>query len=172
MGGTEVQTRVAPLANGNFGGSGLQPRLKEKGAATEVIAVSCGVAQCQETLRTAMAIGADRAILVETDVELQPLAVAKLKRRSTVLVVSDFISAPGWEKPLAQLAQRHDVVAVRLHLLSRTTEPSPGYNDAGKTYTLGPTTVNGDTTGFKRRVYTTTARLINVAGPREVPSTP
>ncbi|WP_374667092.1 electron transfer flavoprotein subunit beta/FixA family protein [Ramlibacter sp.] len=53
-------------------------RLKEKGAATEVIAVSCGVAQCQETLRTAMAIGADRAILVQTDVELQPLAVAKL----------------------------------------------------------------------------------------------
>jgi electron transfer flavoprotein beta subunit len=53
-------------------------RLKEKGAATEVIAVSCGSAQCQETLRTAMAIGADRAILVETDAELQPLAVAKL----------------------------------------------------------------------------------------------
>src|SRR5678816_96207 len=53
-------------------------RLKEKGIATEVIAVSCGVAQCQETLRTAMALGADRAILVETDVELQPLAVAKL----------------------------------------------------------------------------------------------
>ena len=55
-------------------------RLKEKGAATEVIAVSCGVAQCQETLRTALAIGADRAILVETpaDLELQPLAVAKL----------------------------------------------------------------------------------------------
>jgi len=53
-------------------------RLKEKGAATEVIAVSCGVAQCQETLRTAMAIGADRAVLVETDVELQPLSVAKL----------------------------------------------------------------------------------------------
>jgi len=53
-------------------------RLKEKGAATEVIAVSCGVSQCQETLRTALAIGADRAILVETDAELQPLAVAKL----------------------------------------------------------------------------------------------
>ena len=53
-------------------------RLREKGAATEVIAVSCGLASCQETLRTAMAIGADRAILVETDVELQPLAVAKL----------------------------------------------------------------------------------------------
>ena len=53
-------------------------RLKEKGVATEVIAVSCGVLQCQETLRTAMAIGADRAILVETNEELQPLAVAKL----------------------------------------------------------------------------------------------
>ncbi|MCW5229900.1 electron transfer flavoprotein subunit beta/FixA family protein [Verminephrobacter eiseniae] len=53
-------------------------RLKEKGLVTEVIAVSCGVAQCQETLRTAMAIGADRAILVQTDVPLQPLAVAKL----------------------------------------------------------------------------------------------
>jgi electron transfer flavoprotein beta subunit len=53
-------------------------RLKEKGAATEVVAVSCGVAQCQETLRTAMAIGADRGILIQTDVELQPLAVAKL----------------------------------------------------------------------------------------------
>ncbi len=53
-------------------------RLKEAGVATEVIAVSCGLANCQETLRTAMAIGADRAILVDTDVELQPLAVAKL----------------------------------------------------------------------------------------------
>jgi electron transfer flavoprotein beta subunit len=53
-------------------------RLKEKGVVTEVIAVSCGVAQCQETLRTAMAIGADRGILVETAEELQPLAVAKL----------------------------------------------------------------------------------------------
>jgi len=53
-------------------------RLKEKGMATEVIAVSCGVAQCQEILRTAMAIGADRAILVETNDELQPLSVAKL----------------------------------------------------------------------------------------------
>ena len=53
-------------------------RLKEKGAAAEVIAVSCGVSQCQETLRTALAIGADRAIDVETDAELQPLAVAKL----------------------------------------------------------------------------------------------
>ena len=53
-------------------------RLKEKGVVTEIVAVSCGLQACQETLRTAMAIGADRAILVETDVELQPLAVAKL----------------------------------------------------------------------------------------------
>ena len=53
-------------------------RLKEAGLATEVVVFSAGVAQCQETLRTAMAIGADRALLVETDLELQPLAVAKL----------------------------------------------------------------------------------------------
>jgi len=53
-------------------------RLKEGGKVTEVIAISCGVTQCQETLRTAMAIGADRAILVESDADLQPLAVAKL----------------------------------------------------------------------------------------------
>lgn len=53
-------------------------RLKEGGVATEVVAVSCGVAQSQETLRTAMAIGADRGVLVQTDAELQPLAVAKL----------------------------------------------------------------------------------------------
>ncbi|MBI5780835.1 MAG: electron transfer flavoprotein subunit beta/FixA family protein [Rhodocyclales bacterium] len=53
-------------------------RLKEAGVASEVVAVTCGVAQCQETLRAAMAMGADRGILVQTDVELQPLAVAKL----------------------------------------------------------------------------------------------
>jgi electron transfer flavoprotein beta subunit len=53
-------------------------RLKEAGVVTEIVAVSAGVIACQETLRTALAIGADRAILVETDVELQPLAVAKL----------------------------------------------------------------------------------------------
>ncbi len=54
-------------------------RLKEAGKVAEVVAVSCGVAQCQETLRTAMAIGADRGVLVDCgDVELQPLAVAKL----------------------------------------------------------------------------------------------
>jgi electron transfer flavoprotein beta subunit len=55
-------------------------RLKERGVATEIVAVSCGPAACQETLRTALALGADRAILVQTDVELQPLAVAKLLR--------------------------------------------------------------------------------------------
>ena len=55
-------------------------RLKEKGVATEIVAVSCGVAASQETLRTALALGADRAILVQTDEELQPLAVAKLLR--------------------------------------------------------------------------------------------
>jgi electron transfer flavoprotein beta subunit len=53
-------------------------RLREAGVATEVIAVSCGVTQCQETLRSALAIGADRAILVESTEELQPLAVAKI----------------------------------------------------------------------------------------------
>src|SRR5713226_7304596 len=55
-------------------------RLKEAGVATEIVVVSCGAQACQETLRTALAIGADRAILVETDAELQPLAVAKLLR--------------------------------------------------------------------------------------------
>ena len=67
-------------------------RMKEKGIASEIIAVSCGVAACQETLRTALALGADRAILVQTDVELQPLAVAKLlqaivKKESPELVI-------------------------------------------------------------------------------------
>ncbi len=55
-------------------------RLKEAGKASEVVAVSLGEAKCQETLRTALAMGADRAIHVETDAELQPLAVAKLMR--------------------------------------------------------------------------------------------
>ena len=59
-------------------------RLKEAGKAAEVIVVSAGVAACQETLRTALAMGADRAILVETDVELQPLAVAKLLKAVAV----------------------------------------------------------------------------------------
>jgi electron transfer flavoprotein beta subunit len=58
-------------------------RLKEKGVVTEVVAVSCGVRACQETLRAALAMGADRGILVETEVELQPLAIAKLLRALT-----------------------------------------------------------------------------------------
>ena len=67
-------------------------RLKEAGLVEEIIAVSCGTTQCQETLRTALAMGADRAILVETNVELQPLAVAKLlkecvKREAPQLVI-------------------------------------------------------------------------------------
>src|ERR1700746_2114056 len=53
-------------------------RMKEKGAATEIIAFSAGPAQCQETIRTALAMGADRGVLVQTDAALQPLAVAKL----------------------------------------------------------------------------------------------
>ena len=55
-------------------------RLKEKGIATEIVAVSIGVQQCQDTLRTALAMGADRAVLVQTDVALEPLAVAKMLR--------------------------------------------------------------------------------------------
>src|SRR6266704_3639549 len=67
-------------------------RLKEAGIATEIVVVSCGVQACQETLRTALALGADRAILVETDADLQPLAVAKLlksvaEREQPTLVV-------------------------------------------------------------------------------------
>jgi electron transfer flavoprotein beta subunit len=53
-------------------------RLKEKGVASEIVAISMGVAQCAETIRTALAMGADRGILVESDAELQPLAVAKM----------------------------------------------------------------------------------------------
>src|SRR5476651_887073 len=59
-------------------------RLKEKGVASEIVAISMGVAACAETIRTALAMGADRGILVETDVELQPLAVAKLLRAIAV----------------------------------------------------------------------------------------
>ncbi len=78
--GTGVDTANVKMSMNPFDEIAVEEavRLKEKGVATEIIAVSCGVTQCQETLRTAMAIGADRAILVETDVELQPLAVAKL----------------------------------------------------------------------------------------------
>ena len=78
--GTGVETANVKMSMNPFDEIAVEEavRLKEAGVATEIIAVSCGIAACQETLRTALAIGADRAILVETDVDLQPLAVAKL----------------------------------------------------------------------------------------------
>lgn len=80
--GTGVDSANVKMAMNPFDEIAVEEavRLKEGGVATEVLAVSCGVAACQETLRAAMAIGADRGILVETDAELQPLAVAKLLR--------------------------------------------------------------------------------------------
>src|SRR3954452_15628846 len=78
--GTGVDTANVKMSMNPFDEIAVEEavRLKEKGTATEIVAVSCGVAACQETLRTALALGADRAIFVQTDVELQPLAVAKL----------------------------------------------------------------------------------------------
>ncbi len=78
--GTGVDTANVKMSMNPFDEIAVEEavRLKQKGAVSEVVVVSCGVAQCQETLRTAMAIGADRAILVECADELQPLAVAKL----------------------------------------------------------------------------------------------
>ncbi|MEW5863433.1 MAG: electron transfer flavoprotein subunit beta/FixA family protein [Pseudomonadota bacterium] len=80
--GTGVETANVKMSMNPFDEIAVEEavRLKEAGIATEIVAVSCGVTACQETLRTALAIGADRAILVETDAELQPLAVAKLLR--------------------------------------------------------------------------------------------
>jgi electron transfer flavoprotein beta subunit len=77
---TAVETANVKMSMNPFDEIAIEEavRLKEKGVVTEIIAVSCGVTQCQETLRTAMAIGADRGILVECIDELQPLAVAKL----------------------------------------------------------------------------------------------
>ena len=78
--GSGVETANVKMSMNPFDEIAMEEavRLKEAGVATEIVAVSCGVQACQETLRTALAIGADRAILVETDVDLQPLAVAKL----------------------------------------------------------------------------------------------
>ena len=78
--GTGVETANVKMSMNPFDEIGVEEalRLKEGGVVTEVVVVSCGPTACQETLRTALAIGADRAILVESDVELQPLAVAKL----------------------------------------------------------------------------------------------
>jgi len=77
---TGVETANVKMSMNPFDEIGVEEaiRLREAGIATEVIAVSAGVAQCQETIRTALAMGADRGIHVQTDVELQPLAVAKL----------------------------------------------------------------------------------------------
>ena len=78
--GTGVETANVKMSMNPFDEIAVEEavRLKEAGAATEIIAISVGSAQCQETLRTALAIGADRAILVETAAEAQPLAVAKI----------------------------------------------------------------------------------------------
>ena len=78
--GTGVELANVKMAMNPFDEIAVEEaiRLKEAGVATEIVAVSCGTTACQETLRTALALGADRAILVETDAELQPLAVAKL----------------------------------------------------------------------------------------------
>jgi electron transfer flavoprotein beta subunit len=78
--GTGVETAGVKMSMNPFDEIAVEEavRLKEKGVATEIVAVSMGVAACAETIRTALAMGADRGILVETDVELQPLAVAKL----------------------------------------------------------------------------------------------
>src|SRR5215510_10287102 len=78
--GTGVETANVKMSMNPFDEIAVEEavRLKEAGAATEIIAVSCGPQACQETLRTALAIGADKAVLVETNEELQPLAVAKL----------------------------------------------------------------------------------------------
>jgi electron transfer flavoprotein beta subunit len=80
--GTGVETANVKMSMNPFDEIALEEaiRMKEAGVATEIVAVSCGMAACQETLRTALALGADRAILIETDVDLQPLAVAKLLR--------------------------------------------------------------------------------------------
>ncbi|HTL75074.1 MAG TPA: electron transfer flavoprotein subunit beta/FixA family protein [Casimicrobiaceae bacterium] len=80
--GTGVDTANVKMSMNPFDEIAVEEavRLKEKGVAGEIVAVSCGPAACHETLRTALALGADRAILMQTDAELQPLAVAKLLR--------------------------------------------------------------------------------------------
>ena len=78
--GTGVETAGVKMSMNPFDEIAVEEavRLKEKGVATEIVAISMGIAACAETIRTALAMGADRGILVETDVDLQPLAVAKL----------------------------------------------------------------------------------------------
>jgi electron transfer flavoprotein beta subunit len=81
--GTGVETANVKMSMNPFDEIAVEEavRLKEAGGATEIVAVSCGPQACQETLRTALAIGADKAVLVETNDELQPLAVAKLLKK-------------------------------------------------------------------------------------------
>jgi len=78
--GTGIETAGVKMSMNPFDEIAVEEavRLKEKGVATEIVAISMGVAQCAETIRTALAMGADRGILVESDADLQPLAVAKL----------------------------------------------------------------------------------------------
>ena len=78
--GSGVETANVKMSMNPFDEIALEEamRMKEAGIATEIVAISCGATVCQETLRTALAFGADRAILVESAEELQPLAVAKL----------------------------------------------------------------------------------------------
>jgi electron transfer flavoprotein beta subunit len=106
--GTGVETSGVKMSMNPFDEIAIEEavRLKEKGVATEIVAVSMGLPACAETIRTALAMGADRGILVETDAELQPLAVAKLmkalvdKEQPTLVImgkqaIDDDMSATG-----------------------------------------------------------------------------
>ena len=119
--GTGMETAGVKMSMNPFDEIAVEEavRLKEKGVATEIVAVSLGVPQCAETIRTALAMGADRGILVETDVELQPLAVAKLlkaiadKEQPRLIIlgkqaIDDDMSATGQMlAALARLAAGH-----------------------------------------------------------------
>ncbi|MDE8345352.1 MAG: electron transfer flavoprotein subunit beta/FixA family protein [Acidocella sp.] len=84
--GSAVETSGVKMSMNPFDEIAIEEavRLKEKGIATDILAVSMGVTQCQETIRTALAMGADRGILVETDAALEPLAVAKMLKALVV----------------------------------------------------------------------------------------
>ena len=93
--GTGVETANVKMSMNPFDEIAIEEaiRLREAGTATEIVAVSIGVQQCQETIRTALAMGADRGVLIQTDDELQPLAVAKVlksvieKERPEVIIL-------------------------------------------------------------------------------------
>ncbi|MDQ2994712.1 MAG: electron transfer flavoprotein subunit beta/FixA family protein, partial [Pseudomonadota bacterium] len=91
--GTGVETRNVKMSINPFDEIAVEEavRLKEAGVVSEVIVVSCGVAESQETLRLALAMGADRAVLLQTDVELQPLAVAKLLQHIIISQQTDVV---------------------------------------------------------------------------------